>query len=144
MTNITLMNKSQNYEVMDLWLRTTTHENPFVEPNFWETHYDLFKKKYINKNDTFICTEEGKIIGFACVTPDNKLAGLFVAPECQNRGVGTEIVEFLQEEYSLLHIEVYAKNRKALSFAAQMGFIIDGAIRHELNNEVMYTMMWSE
>ena len=48
MENIERMKPSQTYEVMDLWLRTTIHSNSFVEENFWETHYDFVKEKYIN------------------------------------------------------------------------------------------------
>ncbi|MGN0106517.1 MAG: GNAT family N-acetyltransferase [Hominilimicola sp.] len=141
---IKLMDNSQTYEVMDLWLRTTTHSNSFVEQNFWEKYYDYVKEKYIDEKDTFVCMEDGKIIAFTCVSSDNKIEGLFVDPAYQNRGIGTEIIDFLKSEYSILHIEVYARNRKALAFSTRLGFLIDGAIRHEYNNEVMYTMLWNE
>ena len=76
MENIERMKPSQTYEVMDLWLRTTIHSNSFVEENFWETHYDFVKEKYINGKENFV-------------------------------------------------------------------YIIDGALRHEHNGEVMYTMLWN-
>ena len=93
MENIERMKPSQTYEVMDLWLRTTIHSNSFVEENFWETHYDFVKEKYINGKENFVY--------------------------------------------------IYARNRKALAFATRTGFIIDGALRHEHNGEVMYTMLWN-
>ena len=52
MEHIERMKPSQTYEVMDLWLRTTIHSNSFVEENFWETHYDFVKEKYIA---TIVC-----------------------------------------------------------------------------------------
>lgn len=143
MADIKLMNKSQTYEVMDLWLRTSTHDHPFVEPNFWENHYDFVKQKYIADKDTYIYIEDDKIVGFTGVTDDNMVTGLFVDPAYQNRGIGKALIKFLQTEYSILHVKTYAKNRKALAFATKLGFIIDGAIRHEYNNEVMYTMLWN-
>ena len=141
---IKLMDKTNTYEVMDLWLRATTHSNPFVEPNFWETHYDYVKDTYIKENDTFIYISDGKIVGFASVSADNGIDGLFVDPDYQNRGIGTELIDFLKSEYSMLQTNIYAKNRKALAFSMKLGFIIDGAIRHEKNNEVMYTILWTE
>ena len=54
MENIERMKPSQTYEVMDLWLRTTIHSNSFVEENFWETHYDFVKEKYINGKENFV------------------------------------------------------------------------------------------
>ena len=141
---IKLMDNSQTYEVMDLWLKTTTHSNSFVEQNFWEKYYDSVKEKYIDEKDTFVYMQGGKIIAFACVSTDNMIEGVFVSPEYQNKGIGTEMINFLKSEYPILHIKVYARNRKALAFATRLGFIIDGAIRHEHNNEVMYTMLWNE
>jgi putative acetyltransferase len=138
------MNKAHTYDVMDLWLRTANHSNSFVEEHFWEKYYDFVKEKYIREKDTFLCMEDEKVIAFTCVTSDNMIAGLFVDPAYQNKGIGTEMIDFLKSEYPILHIEVYARNRKALSFAAKMGFLIDGAIRHEHNNEVMYTMLWNK
>ena len=59
---IKLMDNSQTYEVMDLWLKTTTHSNSFVEQNFWKKYYDSVKKKYIDEKDTFVYMQGGKII----------------------------------------------------------------------------------
>ena len=131
MENIERMKPSQTYEVMDLWLRTTIHSNSFVEENFWETHYD------------FVYIIDGKIVAFTGVTEDNRITGLFVDPEYQNKGIGTALINFLKSEYNMLHIPIYARNRKALAFATRTGFIIDGALRHEHNGEVMYTMLWN-
>ena len=131
MENIERMKPSQTYEVMDLWLRTTIHSNSFVEENFWETHYDFVKEKYINGKENFVYIIDGKIVAFTGVTEDNRITGLFVDPEYQNKGIGTALINFLKSEYNMLHIPIYARNRKALAFATRTGFIIDGALRHE-------------
>lgn len=144
MAQIETMKPEQTYEVMDLWLRTTTHSNPFVEPNFWKNHYSNVKEQYINEKEPFVYIEDNKIVGFTGVTNDNQITGLFVDPDYQNRGIGTELINFLKSEYSLLHITIYAQNRKTYSFSTRMGFMIDGAIRHPHNNEIMYTMLWSK
>ena len=83
MENIERMKPSQTYEVMDLWLRTTIHSNSFVEENFWETHYDFVKEKYINGKENFVYIIDGKIVAFTGVTEDNRITGLFVDPEYQ-------------------------------------------------------------
>ena len=64
MENIERMKPSQTYEVMDLWLRTTIHSNSFVEENFWETHYDFVKEKYINGKENFVYIIDGKIVAY--------------------------------------------------------------------------------
>ena len=108
-----------------------------------KTAYDFVKEKYINGKENFVYIIDGKIVAFTGVTEDNRITGLFVDPEYQNKGIGTALINFLKSEYNMLHIPIYARNRKALAFATHTGFIIDGALRHEHNGEVMYTMLWN-
>lgn len=96
-----------------------------------------------NGKENFVYIIDGKIVAFTGVTEDNRITGLFVDPEYQNKGIGTALINFLKSEYNMLHIPIYARNRKALAFATRTGFIIDGALRHEHNGEVMYTMLWN-
>lgn len=144
MTNIKRSDKSQTYEILNLWLRTATHANPFIEDNFWEKHYDKVKNKYFANSEDFVYIIDDKIVGFICITDENNIAGLFVDPDYQNQGIGTELIEFAKTEYSLLHLNVYAKNRSVLEFSTRRGFLIDGAIRNPDNEEIQYTMIWNE
>ena len=144
MANIKRAEKSQTYEILDLWLRTAVHSNPFIENNFWEKYYDKIKNKYFTDSEGFVYIVDNKIVGFICVTEDNSIAGLFVDPDYQKKGIGTEMIEFAKTEYSLLHLMVYAKNRSMLNFSTHRGFVIDGAIRNPYNEQIQYTMIWSE
>lgn len=144
MANIKRAEKSQTYEILDLWLRTAVHSNPFIENNFWEKYYDKIKNKYFTDSEGFVYIIDNKIVGFICVTEDNSIAGLFVDPDYQKKGIGTEMIEFAKTEYSLLHLMVYAKNRSMLNFSTHRGFVIDGAIRNPYNEQIQYTMIWSE
>ncbi|MGN0148914.1 MAG: GNAT family N-acetyltransferase [Clostridia bacterium] len=144
MANIKRAEKSQTYEILDLWLRTAVHSNPFIENNFWEKYYDKIKNKYFTDSEGFVYIIDNKIVGFICVTDDNSIQGLFVDPDYQKQGIGTEMIEFAKTEYSLLHLTVYAKNRSMLNFSTHRGFVIDGAIRNPYNEQIQYTMIWSE
>lgn len=135
--------KPQTYEILDLWLRTAASANPFIENNFWERHYDKVKTKYFVKSEGFVYKLNGKIVGYISVTDENYIAGLFVDPDFQNRGIGTRLIEFVKTEYSLLHINVYAKNRSMLNFCTHRGFLIDGAVLHPDNEQIQYTMIWN-
>lgn len=135
--------KPQTYEILELWLRTAASANPFIENNFWERYYDKVKTKYFTKSEGFVYRLNGKIVGYICVTDENYIAGLFVDPDFQNRGIGTRLIEFVKTEYSLLHINVYAKNRSMLNFCTRRGFLIDGAVLHPDNEQIQYTMIWN-
>ena len=143
MENIERMKPSQTYEVMDLWLRTPSESTTFDDENFGQTHYHWVTEQDIHGKENFVYIIDGKIVAFTGVTEDNRITGLFVDPEYQNKGIGTALINFLKSEYNMLHIPIYARNRKALAFATRTGFIIDGALRHEHNGEVMYTMLWN-
>lgn len=143
MANIKRAEKPQTYEILDLWLRTASHAHPFIEDNFWEKHYDKIKSKYFSDGEGFVYTVGDKIAGYICVTDENYISGLFVDPDFQHRGIGTEIIEFIKTEYSLLHINVYAKNRDMLKFCTHRGFLIDGAALNPDNEEIEYTMIWN-
>lgn len=136
--------KPQTYEILDLWLRTASHDNPFIEDNFWERYYDQVKARFFTGREGFVYKLDGKIVGYICVTDENYIAGLFVDPQFQNRGIGTRLIEFVKTEYSLLHINVYAKNRGMLEFCTHRGFLIDGAVRHPDNEQIQYTMIWNQ
>lgn len=138
------MEKSEARAVMDVWLRTSNYSNSFVESDFWTMHYEFVKQKYIDRKDTFVYIKDNTIVAFTVVDENNEICGLFVEPVYQNRGIGGELIEFLQSEYNRLRTEIYAKNRKAFAFSMQMGFTVEGASRQESNNEIMYTMVWGE
>lgn len=138
------MEKSRTYDVLELWLKNLMIANPFIEENFWEKHYSVIKNKYINEKDIFVYKEDDVIKGFICVAEDNFIAGLFVDPEYQGNGIGKKLLSFVKTEYSLLHVNVYAKNKAALSFASREGFVIDGATLNPEDEEIQYEMYWRE
>lgn len=138
------MDKSETYEILDLWMRSLTHGNSFIENDFWQKHYDMAKETYLNEKDNFVCTEDDRIVGFICVDSANSINGVFVDPEYENRGIGTALIEFVKERCPLLHMDVYMKNRRTLAFANYHKFLIDGAIRDPINGEIQYTMIWTE
>lgn len=144
MVNIKQAGKPQMYEIFDLWQRVETKSNSFISDNFWETHYDEVKKKYFTNSECFAYTSDDKIVGFVCISEKNNIAGVFVDPDFQNQGIGTALIEYAKTEYSMLNVNVYAKNREALKFAANRGFIIDGAVLNSDNDEIQYTMIWNE
>ena len=130
--------------MLDLWLRSITTQGFMIEANFWEKHYEKIKNDYLTAPDTFVYKEEGKIVGFICVTNDNFIKGLFVDPEYRGQRIGTELVEYVKGSFSILHVNVYAKNRAMLDFSTHAGFIIDGARLHPKTEEVQYRMIWDE
>lgn len=144
MDSIKIMTDSQRYEVLDLWLRCIMLENPFITENFWQMHYDKAKSEYLDGKDNYVYIVNGKIAGFICITNQNFIKGLFVDPAYRRRGIGRKLLEYAKEQYSMLHIKIYMKNRSIIKFATYMGFVIDGAVMHRETGEIKYNMIWNE
>ena len=144
MDQIKRMTTAQRYDVLDLWFRCTTKENPFIEENFWQKHYDEVKNNYLTLRDNYVYMVDGNIAGFICITNKNFIKGLFVDPAYRKRGIGAKLMRFAKQTYNVLHVNVYTKNRDMLAFSTYMGFVIDGALLHRDTGEIRYRMIWSE
>ncbi len=144
MDQIKRMNNAQRYDVLDLWLRCTMQENPFIEDNFWQKHYDEVKNNYLTGRDNYVYMIDGNIAGFLCVTNKNFIKGLFVDPKYRNRGIGSKLIRFAKQTYQLLQVNVYTKNRAMFNFATHTGFVIEEATLHRDTGEIRYLMIWKE
>lgn len=143
--SIRRLEKSESYELLDLWMRSFTHGNSFIENDFWQKHYDIAKETYLNEKDNFVYTDDnGQIIGFICVDSTNSVRGVFVDPKYENRGIGTALMNYVKDIYTILRMNIYMKNKNTLNFATYHGFLIDGALRDPINGEIQYTMLWSK
>lgn len=144
MEQIKRLDKSQRYEVLDLWLRCVMRENPFIEENFWQTHYERVKNDYLVRSDTYVYMSDGQIAGFICVTNNNYIRGLFVDPKFRRSGIGGKLLEYIKGEFSMLHVNIYMKNRDMIRFATRAGFVIDGAHMQRETGEIQYDFIWDE
>lgn len=143
MENIRKMEASESYEILDLWMRSFTAGHPFIEDNFWQKYYNSVKESYVNEKDTYVYVYDNKIVGFISVAVDGTVKGIYVDPKYHNQRVGTKLARFIQDKYMSLNMEIYKKNRKALSYATYLGFLIVGANMKEENGEICYRLSWS-
>lgn len=142
MINIQKMDNNHRYDVLDLWLRCTAAQNPFLEPNFWENNYNEIRSKYLENCDNYLCMDGGKILAFICVSENNYVKGLFVDPDYRGKGIGRMLIRHIKDCYDVLHFNIYAKSRRILNLASGEGFLINGALYQEESGQVRYTMIW--
>lgn len=50
---------------------------------------------YIERAETFLALEDGRIVGLACIDGD-WLAHLYVHPDCHSRGIGTALLDHVK------------------------------------------------
>ena len=101
MINIQKMDEHHRYDVLDLWLRCTAAQNPFLEPNFWENNYNEIRSKYLENCENYLYMDGGRILAFICVSDNNYVKGLFVDPDYRgefivvlhNHGNSQQVIE---------------------------------------------------
>lgn len=62
----------------------------------------------------------------------------------QSNGVETQLLLQAKKKYSMLTLQVYAKNKKAIEFYKKENFIIDKITLNKDTKEEEYTMTWKK
>jgi ribosomal protein S18 acetylase RimI-like enzyme len=130
-------------DVMKIWLETNISAHDFISKEYWEANYDLVKKA-LAEATVFVYEEGDEIRGFIGIIDESYIAGLFVSNQYQNEGIGSKLLKKCKEDYSVLSLDVYAKNIKAVNFYRKHGFKIKEEKENDETNEKEYSMIWKK
>ncbi len=109
-------------KVIDIWYKSSTIAHPFLENDFVEKVKKDMREIYIPKAKTWVYEENNELVGFISML-GNEVAGLFVNPNQQTKGIGTQLVDFVAKLNNELEVEVFEKNKIGRSFYEKYGFI---------------------
>ena len=124
-------------EIINIWHKASTLAHPFLESTFVEKVKKDMREIYIPNSETWIFEENNSAIGFISML-DNEIGGLFVMPNHHSKGIGTQLVNFVNNLYNELEVEVFEKNIIGRSFYNKYGFNkIKQYTQTESNNEVL-------
>ena len=79
---------------------------------------------YIPSAETYVFEGEAVIKGFVSIY-ENNIAALFVSPNYQGAGIGTQLMTKAKEIREELNLAVYTENRKSIEFYKKCGFKIE-------------------
>lgn len=127
--------------VMDIWLESNIGAHHFIDKAFWEEHVSMVRA-LLPQAEVWVCENEGKIAGFIGIAEQGYIAGLFVAPERQSGGVGSELVAHAKQRHERLKLSVYIDNEKAVRFYQKQGFAIAEETVNEDTGYREYVMEW--
>lgn len=68
--------------------------------------------------------------------------GIFVSGEMQSQGIGKILLNYAKDKRNKLHLNVYQKNARAISFYKREGFEIQHSGLDEATGEKDYVMTW--
>ena len=110
--------------VMSIWLQSTILAHPFIENSYWMKNHDVVKNIYIPNSTTYVYESEEDIQGFISIIEDSFIGALFIAPEIQGKGIGSQLLQEALSHYPKLSLAVYKDNLSATKFYQSKGFKI--------------------
>ena len=103
-----------------IWLEGNLSGHPFIPASYWKENAPAVREQ-LAAAAVLDCQREGEIAGFVGLDGES-IAGLFVAPDQQNRGVGTALLRHCQQRYPRLRLTVYEENEGARRLYERLGF----------------------
>ncbi len=133
-------NKKDIDAVMQIWKKENIKAHYFISKEYWENNYE-YVKKVLPDSEIYVYTNKNKIEGFIGIN-NNYIEGIFIDTTSQNKGIGTALLNKVKRNKKRLTLNVYKKNKKAISFYKKNAFIIIEEKFDENTNEKEYTMLW--
>lgn len=124
-------------DILNIWYQASTLAHPFLDDAFVEKVKKDMREIYIPGSETWVYEDKGKVIGFIAML-GNEIGGLFVLPDHQSKGVGTQLVNFINGLLEELEVEVFTKNRIGRAFYDKYGFkVIKEDLHEESGQEIL-------
>lgn len=130
--------------VMQIWIDTNIAAHSFIPKEYWTEHYTAVKE-ILPQAEVYVYEDNNthQIIGFIGLT-DNYIAGIFVKEAAQSNGIGKQLLNYVKAFKSVLRLNVYQKNTRAISFYQREKFIIHSESIDDSTNEKEFIMGWNK
>lgn len=125
----------------EMWLRVSLKAHHFIDQSYWISKKTEMEEKYLPLSQTYVCEDEGKIVGFISMVND-LLAALFIEETYQSKGYGYQMVEYVKQDRDTIKLKVFEKNELAYHFYLKQRFVVDQVLIDQETNESEYDMIW--
>ena len=134
------LQKTDINRVADIWLKTNLKAHYFIPEQYWTNNYEVVKEM-LPQADVYVYEDDKIIQGFVGIN-DEYIEGIFVSDEMQSHGIGKILLDYIKDKKVRLHLNVYQKNVRAISFYQREGFTIQREQLDEFTGEKEYVMNW--
>lgn len=132
--------KSDTERVMQIWLHGNEEAHDFIPKEYWRCNYEQVSEQ-ISEAEVSVCESNGEIQGFLGIM-DGYIAGIFVDCRYRSRGIGRQLLEYAKQRHDTLTLNVYQRNKRAVSFYLREGFSIQSQGIDGNTGETEYMMLW--
>lgn len=128
--------------IMQIWLTSNTEVHNFVPEKYWTDHVEMVKEMlpqaeiYVSENENI-----QQIDGFIGVNEDY-IEGIFVKKSMRSKGIGKQLLDYVEKIKSQISLSVYQKNKKAISFYQREHFTMEGEGMDDDTGEKDFFMIW--
>jgi len=134
------LRKADINKVADIWLDTNIKAHYFIPAQYWKSNFELVKELLLQAT-VYVYEDKQGIQGFIGLS-DEYMEGIFVSAAMQSQGIGKILLNYAKGKRDKLHLNVYQKNTKAISFYQREGFEIQSSGLEEATGERDYVMAW--
>lgn len=129
------INKKEIDAIIHIWLEASILAHDFISESYWNSKTEAMKNLYIPSSQTYVFVDSfNHPIGFISMV-DNHVAALFVHPEHQGLGIGSQLIDHVKGQFDNLNLKVYSKNIRSIHFYQQHLFVIQEEVVDYDTNE---------
>ncbi|ART78907.1 GNAT family N-acetyltransferase [Oceanisphaera avium] len=109
--------------IHDIWLLASLQAHDFIPAAFWWQQQEALRARYLPEAEIWLWDQAGDIQGFVALL-DDYVAALFVRPDCQQQGIGRQLLNNVKNKRRQLLMRVYCENDIAMNFYLSQGFTV--------------------
>ena len=108
-------------QVAAIWLDTNIQAHAFIPAEYWQGNFSAVREQ-LAQAEVYIYEAAEQVLGFIGLD-GQYIAGLFVRPGAQGRGIGRQLLDFAKQEKGRLRLHVYQNNTRAVQFYLREQFV---------------------
>ncbi|MEM7103735.1 MAG: N-acetyltransferase [Bacteroidota bacterium] len=128
--------------LLNTWYQASLVAHPFLEDAFLQKEKQMIQDVYIPNTKTWVYEDEGIVVGFIAMM-DNEVGAIFVMPNKQGRGIGSQLMNWAAQMHSTLEVEVFEKNKIGRGFYKRYGFRFLSKNMHEETGNTLLRLKYS-
>jgi len=125
--------------IVAAWRAANELAHPFLSKAFLDKEADNVRNVYPQFATIWVTEIDGQVVGLIAMI-DNEIGGLFLLPDYHGKGLGREMVDFVQEKKGKLTVEVFRDNKIGRRFYDAYGFKKTGEYLHEHSGQMTLKM----
>ena len=110
-------NQSDIDQIISIWLEASIKAHNFIDSEFWKSKINDMKEIYLPYAETYVFEEGNELKGFVSLL-DDTLAALFVSPQYQGEGIGSQLISKSKSIRQKLTLTVYKENKRSGNYSA--------------------------